>query len=40
MCAIILFSKDSTKGVETGKVTAMDVPEEDAAEEKQEALTR
>ena len=36
----ILFSKDSTEGVKTGKVTAMDVPEEDVAEEKEEALTR
>ena len=36
----ILFSKDSTEGVKTGKVTALDVPVEDAAEEKEEALTR
>ena len=28
----ILFSKESTEGVEAGKVTALDVPDEDAKE--------
>ena len=33
----ILFSKESTEGVEAGKVTALDVPDEDA-KEKEEAV--
>ena len=32
----ILFSKESTQGVEQGKVTALDVPEEDIREENEE----
>ena len=35
----ILFSSESTSGVEVGKVTALDVPEEDA-KAKEEALVR